>query len=99
MNDRQTAPNVVLVHGRFVDGSGWEPVYEFLKMDGNDLRVVQNPTLSLEGDVAATNQIIDASAAWWRPALRNIRTISCLLSGMVSIRAWVSELAGSVCTG
>ena len=52
--------NVVLVHGGFVDGSGWEAVYGILKEDGYTVSVVQNPTLSLEGDAAATKLIIDA---------------------------------------
>ncbi len=51
---------VVLVHGGFVDGSGWQPVYSLLKEDGYDVAVVQNPTLSLEGDVEATRMVIDA---------------------------------------
>ena len=51
---------VVLVHGGFVDGSGWQRVYHILRNDGYDVRVVQNPTLSLEGDVAATKRIIHA---------------------------------------
>jgi len=51
---------IVLVHGGFVDGSGWQGVYDQLKRDGYDVAVVQNPTLSLEGDVAATRQVIDA---------------------------------------
>src|SRR6266576_3881479 len=50
---------VVLVHGGFVDGSGWRGVYDILRNDGYDVSVVQNPTLSLEGDVAATKRIID----------------------------------------
>ncbi|HEX4539119.1 MAG TPA: alpha/beta hydrolase [Acidimicrobiales bacterium] len=53
-------PNVVLVHGGFVDGSGWRGVYDLLKQDGYHVSVVQNPTLSLEGDVAATRWVIDA---------------------------------------
>jgi pimeloyl-ACP methyl ester carboxylesterase len=52
--------NVVLVHGGFVDGSGWRGVYDLLKADGFKVSVVQNPTISLEGDVAATRQLIDA---------------------------------------
>jgi pimeloyl-ACP methyl ester carboxylesterase len=52
--------NVVLVHGGFVDGSGWQGVYDLLKRDGYNVAVVQNPTLSLDGDVAATRQVIDA---------------------------------------
>jgi pimeloyl-ACP methyl ester carboxylesterase len=52
--------NVVLVHGGFVDGSGWRGVYDLLKADGFSVSVVQNPTLSLEGDVEATNMVLDA---------------------------------------
>src|SRR5712672_1665521 len=52
--------NVVLVHGGFVDGSGWQAVHDLLKADGFNVSVVQNPTLSLEGDVEATQRIIDA---------------------------------------
>jgi pimeloyl-ACP methyl ester carboxylesterase len=54
------SPAVVLVHGGFVDGSGWQDVYGLLKEDGYNVSVVQNPTLSLEGDAAATRQVIDA---------------------------------------
>src|SRR5260221_9164843 len=52
--------NVVLVHGGFVDGSGWQGVYESLSRDGFRVSIVQNPTLSLRGDVEAPQQIIDA---------------------------------------
>ena len=55
-----TVRNVVLVHGGFVDGSGWQGVYESLTRDGFRVSIVQNPTLSLEGDAAATRLIIDA---------------------------------------
>jgi pimeloyl-ACP methyl ester carboxylesterase len=51
---------VVLVHGGFVDGSGWQEVYRLLKEDGYSVRIVQNPTLSLEGDAAAAKRVIDA---------------------------------------
>ena len=50
-------PTVVLVHGGFADGSGWQGVYDLLK-DGHSVRVVQNPTFSLQDDVAATKMII-----------------------------------------
>ncbi|MFD0503893.1 alpha/beta fold hydrolase [Streptomyces chiangmaiensis] len=60
MSDSTPRGNVVLVHGGFVDGSGWQGVYEALKADGYNVAVVQNPTLSLDGDVAATRQVIDA---------------------------------------
>jgi len=49
---------VVLVHGGFVDGSGWEGVYKILRNNGYDVRIVQNPTLSLFDDVAATRRIV-----------------------------------------
>jgi len=52
--------NVVLVHGGFVDGSGWAGVYKLLKQDGYTVSIVQNPTISLAGDVAATRLIVDA---------------------------------------
>lgn len=52
--------NVVLVHGAFVDGSTWRAVYDLLASDGYHVAVVQNTTLSLEDDVAATRLIIDA---------------------------------------
>src|SRR5258705_8251275 len=55
-----TTPTVVLVHGGFVDGSGWEKVYTILKKDGYPVSIVQNPTISLADDVAATRRIIDA---------------------------------------
>jgi pimeloyl-ACP methyl ester carboxylesterase len=51
--------NVVLVHGGFVDGSGWQQVHDLLARDGYSVSIVQNPTLSLEGDAAATRQILD----------------------------------------
>jgi pimeloyl-ACP methyl ester carboxylesterase len=60
MSDSAQRANVVLVHGGFVDGSGWQGVYEALRADGYNVAVVQNPTLSLDGDVAATRQVIDA---------------------------------------
>jgi pimeloyl-ACP methyl ester carboxylesterase len=47
------------VHGGFVDGSGWQGVYDILTGDGYNVSIVQNPTLSLESDVAVTRQIID----------------------------------------
>jgi pimeloyl-ACP methyl ester carboxylesterase len=53
---------VVLVHGGFVDGSGWQGVYDRLEDDGYTVAIVQNPTISLEGDVAATNRVIDAQS-------------------------------------
>lgn len=54
----QSTKNVVLVHGGFVDGSGWESVYSLLRKDGYNVAIVQNPTISLAGDVAATKLVI-----------------------------------------
>jgi len=51
---------LVLVHGGFVDGSGWEGVYRILKKDGYSVTIVQNPTISLADDVAATKRIVHA---------------------------------------
>ena len=51
--------NVVLVHGGFVDGSGWRGVYDVLTADGFNVIVVQNQTLSLPSDVATTRQVLD----------------------------------------
>ena len=54
------AKNIVLVHGGFVDGAGWEGVYKILKRDGYSVSIVQNPTISLEDDVAVTKRILAA---------------------------------------
>jgi pimeloyl-ACP methyl ester carboxylesterase len=52
--------NIVLVHGGFVDGSGWEGVYKALTKDGYTVAIVQNPTITLADDVAVTEQVIAA---------------------------------------
>jgi pimeloyl-ACP methyl ester carboxylesterase len=52
--------NIVLVHGGFVDGTGWRGVYDILKKDGFHVSIVQNPTISLAGDVSAAKMIIDS---------------------------------------
>lgn len=56
------AMSVVLVHGGFVDGSGWEEVYRILKKDGYAVAIVQNPTISLADDVAVTKRVIAAQS-------------------------------------
>ncbi len=53
--------SIVLVHGAFVDGSGWKAVFDILTGEGYEVLVVQNPTISLKGDVAATQQVIAAA--------------------------------------
>jgi hypothetical protein len=56
--NRMAVKNIVLVHGGFVDGSGWEGVYKALKSDGYTVAIVQNPTISLADDVAVTRRTI-----------------------------------------
>ncbi len=53
-----SSPSIVLVHGGFVDGAGWEGVYNILKKDGYNVSIVQNPTITLADDVAATRLVI-----------------------------------------
>ena len=67
MNAGSRVNNVVLVHGGFVHGSGWQSVYNLLREHGYNVSIVQNPTLSLEGDAEATRQIIDAPGWAGRP--------------------------------
>jgi pimeloyl-ACP methyl ester carboxylesterase len=57
-NSGEVAKNIVLVHGGFVDGSGWQGVYDTLRNGGYNVAIVQNPTISLENDVAVTQRTI-----------------------------------------
>lgn len=57
----EARPTIVLVHGAFVDGSGWEGVYKILRKEGDRVSIVQNPTTSLATDVAFTRRAIDAA--------------------------------------
>ena len=70
MSSESGARNVVLVHGGFVDGSGWQAVHDLLTKDGYRVAVVQNPTLSLEDDAAVTRRGIDDLGGRQTPALR-----------------------------
>src|SRR3954463_10233367 len=60
MSTIEGVKNVVLVHGGFVDGSGWQGVYDILTKDGYNVSIVQNPTTSLADDVAATRRTLAA---------------------------------------
>ncbi len=51
--------NIVIVHGAFADGSGWEGVYRILTNDGFKVTIVQNPLVSLDADVTATQNVLD----------------------------------------
>ena len=57
-NANKVKGSIVLVHGGFVDGSGWEGIYRILKNDGYRVSIVQNPTTTLADDVAATKRVI-----------------------------------------
>jgi pimeloyl-ACP methyl ester carboxylesterase len=99
MGTREASGTVVLVHGGFVDGSGWHGVYDQLTENGYSVAVVQNPTLSLEGDVAATKQIIDAqsnrsrsSAIGWRGRITEAGTHS-KVAALVYIAAFARTRA------
>lgn len=62
MSNAQTAANIkniVIVHGAFADGSGWQSVYEILAKHGYQVTIVQNPLTSLKDDVAATDRILE----------------------------------------
>src|SRR5258705_13105146 len=59
-NNRNGVKNVVLVHGGFVDGSGWQGVHAELRKRGFTVTVVQNPTTSLADDVAVTRRALAA---------------------------------------
>jgi pimeloyl-ACP methyl ester carboxylesterase len=59
MSGESGVRNVVLVHGGFVDGSGWQAVHDLLTRDGYRVAVVQNPTLSLDGDAGVARRAID----------------------------------------
>src|SRR5579864_5759475 len=52
------AKNIVIVHGAFADGSGWEGVYRILTNDGYNVTIVQNPLVSLDADVTATQNAL-----------------------------------------
>src|SRR5262245_22205756 len=51
--------NIVLVHGAWVDASGWKPVYEILTKEGFNVTMVQEPETSFAADVTATKRILD----------------------------------------
>ena len=52
--------NIVLVHGAFVGGAGWRPVYNILTKDGYKVTLVQEPLTSFDEDVTATKRVLDS---------------------------------------
>jgi pimeloyl-ACP methyl ester carboxylesterase len=59
MADTKPVTNIVLVHGAWVDGSGWKPVYDILTKEGFKVSIVQEPETSFANDVAATKRVLD----------------------------------------
>ena len=97
--------NIVLVHGGFVDGSGWEGVYSILKKDGYNVSIVQNPTISLKDDVAVTKRILaaqDGSAILvghsYGGAVITEAGIDPKVAGLVYITAFAPDKGESVAT-
>ncbi len=84
--------SVVLVHGGFVDGSGWQGVYNILQQHGYRVSIVQNPTISLDDDVAVTKRVIAAQRGpvvlvghpYWAWLSRRPATIRRLLGSFAS---------------
>ena len=62
MSTTKANPSILLIHGGFVDGSGWHQVYTMLRAQGLDVSIVQNPTASLAEDVAFTKRLIAAQS-------------------------------------
>lgn len=104
----QTRPqvkNIVIVHGAFVDASGWGAVYKILKKDGYQVTLVQNPLTSLEDDVAATNRALDKQDGpsilvghSWGGAVITQAGNSPKVAGLVYVAAFVPQAGESVIT-
>ena len=97
--------NIVLVHGGFVDGSGWEGVYSILKKAGYNVSIVQNPTISLKDDVAVTKRTLaaqDGSAILvghsYGGAVITEAGIDPKVAGLVYITAFAPDKGESVAT-
>jgi pimeloyl-ACP methyl ester carboxylesterase len=97
--------NIVLVHGGFVDGSGWEGVYSILKKDGYNVSIVQNPTISLKDDVAVTKRTLAAQGGSailvghsYGGAVITEAGIDPKVAGLVYITAFAPDKGESVAT-
>ena len=95
--------NIVIVHGAFADGSGWENVFKLLKNRGYNVTLVQNPLTSLEDDVAATERIIDKQDGpvilvghSWGGAVITQAGISPKVVSLVYVAAFVPEVGETV---
>jgi len=95
--------NIVIVHGAFADGSGWEKVYNILHDRGYNVSMVQNPLTSLEDDVAATERILDKQDGpvvlvghSWGGAVITQAGVHAKVASLVYVAAFVPEIGESV---
>jgi len=95
--------NIVIVHGAFADGSGWENVYKILKSHGFTVTMVQNPLSSLEDDVSATERIVEKQDGpailvghSWGGAVITQAGSSQKVAGLVYVAAFVPEVGETV---
>jgi len=95
--------NIVIVHGAFADGSGWENVYKILKSHGFTVTMVQNPLSSLEDDVSATERILEKQDGpailvghSWGGAVITQAGSSQKVAGLVYVAAFVPEVGETV---
>jgi pimeloyl-ACP methyl ester carboxylesterase len=94
--------NIVIVHGAFADGSGWENVYKILTSRGYNVTIVQNPLTSLEDDVAATERALDkqdgpavlVGHSWGGTVITQAGTSSKVAS-LVYVAAFIPDLGES----
>jgi len=94
--------NIVIVHGAFADGSGWEKVFKILKGRGYNVTMVQNPLTSLEEDVAATERILDKQDGpvvlvghSWGGAVVTQAGVHSKVTSLVYVAAFVPEVGES----
>lgn len=97
--------NIVLVHGAFADGSGWQGVFKILTERGYNVTVVQNPCTSLDDDVAAVNRALEKQDGpvilvghSWAGAVITQAGVSPKVAGLVYIDAFQPDLGESALT-
>jgi len=95
--------NIVIVHGAFADGSGWENIYKILKSRGYTVTMVQNPLSSLEDDVSATERILEKQDGpailvghSWGGAVITQAGSSPNVAGLVYVAAFVPQVGETV---
>lgn len=105
ITNAQTGPvkNIVLIHGAFADGSGWEGVYKELSHRGYHVTIVQNPLSSLEDDVAAVNRVLDKLDGpailvghSWGGAVITQAGVSPKVAGLVYVAAFLPDAGETV---